>query len=252
VTGLTNSDGKLIQSYTYDAFGNILQVDSYLKGKQTVTNPYRFSTKEYNSRSGLIYFGARYYDPKIGRFITPDPLTWGPDDARIFKKYLTPVVPAFQNTVINKRGIIEPDTIINSNHQYAQLLKGIILRIGVLNPQIQHRYTYCRNNPINSIDPYGLDEWGQLMREQTQLQLEFLWKFIGFYAGIGGALITIGVLTENPILIVFGFGWVVWGIVDYADWAQRWGDLQMRIKRYRYRKAFGEDWQEYWPYYYSP
>jgi RHS repeat-associated protein len=73
VTGLTNSDGKLIQSYTYDAFGNILQVDSYLKGKQTVTNPYRFSTKEYNSRSGLIYFGARYYDPKIGRFITPDP-----------------------------------------------------------------------------------------------------------------------------------------------------------------------------------
>jgi RHS repeat-associated protein len=39
-----------------------------------VQNPYGFSTKEYNSKSGLIYFGARYYDPRIGRFITKDPL----------------------------------------------------------------------------------------------------------------------------------------------------------------------------------
>jgi RHS repeat-associated protein len=39
-----------------------------------VQNPYGFSTKEYNSKSGLIYFGARYYDPKVGRWITRDPL----------------------------------------------------------------------------------------------------------------------------------------------------------------------------------
>ena len=74
VTGLTDSTGKTVQTYVYDAYGNVLRVDSYLKGKQTMTNPYGFSTKEYNSKSGLIYFGARYYDPKIGRFITPDPI----------------------------------------------------------------------------------------------------------------------------------------------------------------------------------
>jgi RHS repeat-associated protein len=84
VTNLTDNGGNLIQSYIYDAFGNILQVDSYLKGKQTVTNPYRFSTKEYNSKSGLIYFGARYYDPRIGRFVTKDPFPWTPDELGTF------------------------------------------------------------------------------------------------------------------------------------------------------------------------
>ena len=46
--------------------------------RDAATGGYRFSTKELNARSGLVYFGARYYDPKIGRFITQDPL--GPID----------------------------------------------------------------------------------------------------------------------------------------------------------------------------
>lgn len=68
VANLTDSAAKTIQSYAYDAFGNILTQ------KGLVQNPYGFSTKEYNSKSGLIYFGMRYYDPRIGRFITKDPL----------------------------------------------------------------------------------------------------------------------------------------------------------------------------------
>jgi len=38
------------------------------------TNRYLFSTKELDSRSGLQFFGARYYDPEIGRWLSPDPL----------------------------------------------------------------------------------------------------------------------------------------------------------------------------------
>ncbi len=37
-------------------------------------NDYQYQTKEYDSQSGLVYFGARYYDPSIGRFTTADPL----------------------------------------------------------------------------------------------------------------------------------------------------------------------------------
>jgi RHS repeat-associated protein len=68
VVNLTDSSGNTIISYTYDAFGNVLSQSG------SSANPYQFSTKECNAEIGLTYFGARYYDPRIGRFITPDPL----------------------------------------------------------------------------------------------------------------------------------------------------------------------------------
>jgi len=37
-------------------------------------NTYKYQTKEASADTGLVYFGARYYNPLIGRFITPDPL----------------------------------------------------------------------------------------------------------------------------------------------------------------------------------
>jgi len=36
--------------------------------KTGVENPYRYSTKEWDEKSGLYYFGARYYSPEIGRW----------------------------------------------------------------------------------------------------------------------------------------------------------------------------------------
>jgi RHS repeat-associated protein len=38
-----------------------------------VDNPYRYSTKEWDEKSGLYYFGARYYSPEIGRWTQRDP-----------------------------------------------------------------------------------------------------------------------------------------------------------------------------------
>ncbi len=51
-----------------NCFGNIVSQAGSL------ANEYRYKSKEYLQQSGLVYFGARYYDVGIGRFITPDPL----------------------------------------------------------------------------------------------------------------------------------------------------------------------------------
>ncbi len=67
VTSITDSSGQASQTYTYDAFGNILQQGG------AGTNPYQFQTKHTSPTTGLVYFGARYYNPLIGRFITQDP-----------------------------------------------------------------------------------------------------------------------------------------------------------------------------------
>ena len=32
--------------------------------------PYKFTGKELDEETGLYYYGARYYDPRIGRFLT--------------------------------------------------------------------------------------------------------------------------------------------------------------------------------------
>jgi len=67
VTSLTDSTQSTVATYEYEAFGNIVSETG------TANNNYKFSTKNLDDESGLYYFGARYYDPETGRFITKDP-----------------------------------------------------------------------------------------------------------------------------------------------------------------------------------
>ena len=48
---------------------------------------YYFTGKKTDDESGLIYFGARYYDPKLGRFITPDTIIQNPYDPQTLNRY---------------------------------------------------------------------------------------------------------------------------------------------------------------------
>jgi RHS repeat-associated protein len=60
-----------------------------------------YTAREYDTETGLYYYGARYYDPKAGRFIIRDPIGF--------------------------------DGGIN-------------------------QYAYVSNNPVNNIDPLGLED----------------------------------------------------------------------------------------------
>jgi RHS repeat-associated protein len=40
----------------------------------TIDQPFMFSTKQYDTETGLQYFGYRFYNPSVGRWITRDPL----------------------------------------------------------------------------------------------------------------------------------------------------------------------------------
>ncbi len=55
--------------YEYDAWGNTM-TEAETSG---VDNPYRCSTKEWDEKPGLYYFGARYYSPETGRWTQRDP-----------------------------------------------------------------------------------------------------------------------------------------------------------------------------------
>lgn len=66
VTALMDPLGNLKATYYYDAFGNPVEQTG------TANNPYRYAGYQYDEETGNYYLNARYYDPKIARFLTED------------------------------------------------------------------------------------------------------------------------------------------------------------------------------------
>ena len=75
VVQLTNTSGNVLWRYEYDAFG----VEKEITGQDTETdiNPFRYCGEYFDKETGSIYLRARYYNPRIGRFITQDPIKAG-------------------------------------------------------------------------------------------------------------------------------------------------------------------------------
>jgi len=59
-----------VASYRYDPFGNTISSS----GSLASANVYRFSSKEYMTRSGIYYYGYRFYDPNLQRWLNRDPI----------------------------------------------------------------------------------------------------------------------------------------------------------------------------------
>jgi RHS repeat-associated protein len=68
IIAITNSAGQVVQRYEYNSFGEI----TYQQDPNFV-QPYTYTGREYDQESGLYYYRARYYDAKVGRFISKDP-----------------------------------------------------------------------------------------------------------------------------------------------------------------------------------
>lgn len=74
VTALMSTNGLVVGTYYYDAFGNILSQTG------SKDNPFRYAGYRYDEESGLYYLNARMYDPKIARFMQEDTYTGNSND----------------------------------------------------------------------------------------------------------------------------------------------------------------------------
>lgn len=70
VTMLVNQKQVTVAKYLYDSFGNTLAKS----GPLAEANTYRFSSKEYHPSSGLLYYGYRFYDANLQRWLNKDPI----------------------------------------------------------------------------------------------------------------------------------------------------------------------------------
>jgi RHS repeat-associated protein len=68
---LTDETGQVIQTIAYDPYGETALSEG-------ATEPaYQYTGQEKDAETGLYYYGARYYDPELGRFIQGDSLLDG-------------------------------------------------------------------------------------------------------------------------------------------------------------------------------
>ncbi len=65
VSLIASDTGELAGIAAYTAFGVVLE---------GLDGPWGFASKRRDPETGFVYFGQRFYDPHIGRWITPDPL----------------------------------------------------------------------------------------------------------------------------------------------------------------------------------
>ncbi|MCA9398380.1 MAG: hypothetical protein KC618_01440, partial [Candidatus Omnitrophica bacterium] len=82
---ISDSDGELKELTEYKPFGLISRYEKY--GSDIETTSFYFTGQRLDEESGLMYYGARYYDPLLGRFIIPDTLIPRPGNPQEFNRY---------------------------------------------------------------------------------------------------------------------------------------------------------------------
>ncbi len=78
---ITNNAGGQVAHYEYAPYGSTV-----VKTGQDVTR-YKFTGKEFDDETGLYYYGARYYNPALGRFIAPDTIVQAPANPQTLNRY---------------------------------------------------------------------------------------------------------------------------------------------------------------------
>ena len=76
VIAVYNTAGAELVSYDYDAFGNFIVTETSNSDKKGLLNPFRYRGYYWDDELELYYLQSRYYDPEVGRFISPDSIEY--------------------------------------------------------------------------------------------------------------------------------------------------------------------------------
>ena len=132
---MTAMNGSVVWSAKYSSFGEAEVEDS-----SSVTNNLRFPGQYYDQETGLHYNYHRYYDPRTGRYLEPDPVN-----------IATTQLPI---SIIHKDfHFFVPHFPFKNAYQFFAAF-----------PVYLNSYSYVTGNSLNYIDPtgeflFGLCEW---------------------------------------------------------------------------------------------
>ena len=85
---VTNESGTIVDKYAFDAWGNRRMHDNWtLADNNTHLFDRGFTGHEHLDKFGLINMNGRLYDPKVARFLSPDPFIQAPDNSQSLNRY---------------------------------------------------------------------------------------------------------------------------------------------------------------------
>jgi RHS repeat-associated protein len=77
---ITDKDVIVKEEDYYLSFGKTRGTDTWFSKR-------KFTGQEKDQETGLYYYGARYYDPAVGRFISPDSIVSDPINPQSLNRY---------------------------------------------------------------------------------------------------------------------------------------------------------------------
>lgn len=81
VAATTDLNGQIVQRYEYEPYGE------QINPATGDTNPWRYASGYYDSKTGMLKFGTRYYMPDLTRWTQPDPVFGKPSNPVTLNAY---------------------------------------------------------------------------------------------------------------------------------------------------------------------
>ena len=78
---ITDGAGTLVELAEHTPYGSLSRREG------AVNVPQKFTGQRLDAETGLYFYNARYYDPTLGRFISPDPIVQDPADPQTLNRY---------------------------------------------------------------------------------------------------------------------------------------------------------------------
>ena len=139
VHSVSDAQGDPYERIEYTPFGEMwieIREDGDTKDLNYI--PFRFTSKEWDSETGLYSFPARYYEPKFSRWMSADPAGF---------ELMSPMEK-------DDKGKLKP-------RQGYSMIESV------------NWYSYTSNNPLKYVDPTGMRQDDELSRDQIAAQQEY-------------------------------------------------------------------------------
>ncbi len=154
---LTDAVGQQTDTYTYDAFGNSISLTG------STPNIYLYRGEQYDPDLQLYYLRARFYDARVGRFLSRDPLSindigvWGSRFSDAQRRQFRLDAPL--SILFGRGASLFPEGSL------------ILQATGIFG----NAYAYANGDPVNAFDPTGLMaalEYTNLTKQKARVLIE--------------------------------------------------------------------------------